>query len=157
MFRKNSSNELVILLTGAILISNELEKAKTMARTASRHPTELELEILKIIWRSKRATGREVLEALVPTRKLAYTSVVTILGIMTRKGYVRRRKATGGFVYEPRISERVTARQMLRDLVDRVFRGSTSAVLLNLLEDREFDDNELAAIRQMIDDKSPTR
>ena len=53
-----------------------------MARPASQHPTELELEILKVIWRDGACTVRNVREALAPTRKLAHTSVITVMNIM---------------------------------------------------------------------------
>ena len=63
-----------------------------MARPTSKHPTELELEILKVLWRASPLTGRQVRDALVGFRDLAYTSVMTIMGIMEDKGYVRRKK-----------------------------------------------------------------
>jgi BlaI family transcriptional regulator, penicillinase repressor len=129
-----------------------------MARPASRHPTELELEILKILWRNgpKGATGREVQDALAASgRKLAYTSVVTILTIMARKGYARRKKgAAGSFAYYPRITEKATAGQMLRDLVDRVFHGSPGAVMLNLLEDGALSADDIARLRDIVDSKA---
>ena len=137
-----------------------------MARTASKHPTELELQILKTLWRregaggGKAATGREVQEALAAGgRELAYTSVVTILNIMTRQGYLRRKKAAAGagggsFAYQPSVTERATAGRMLRDLIDRVFNGSGSAVLLKLLEETRLDAGEIAKLREVVDQKA---
>jgi predicted transcriptional regulator len=133
-----------------------------MARPASKHPTELELEILKALWRraagTKASTGREVQEALTAGgRELAYTSVVTVLNIMTRKGYLRRRKApdgAAGFAYQPAVTETSTAGRMLRDLIDRVFHGSGSAVLLKLLEETRLDAGEIARLREAVDRKA---
>lgn len=125
-----------------------------MPRPASRHPTHLELEILKVLWGIGPATVRQVREGLAATRPLAYTSVLTMMNIMTRKGYLGRRKATGGYVYRPRVSEHDTARKMLQDLVDRVFDGSTAAVMLNLLETDDLDSNELSRLRKLINRKA---
>lgn len=125
-----------------------------MARPISRHPTELELEILKILWRDGPAPVREVREALAPTRALAYTSIMTIMNIMTRKGYLKRARKDGRFVYTPRISEKATTRQMLGDLVDRAFDGSAAAVMLHLLEAGEIDAAELKHLRALINRKA---
>jgi predicted transcriptional regulator len=125
-----------------------------MARPASRYPTELELEILKILWCDSPLSGREIRDALVPDRTLAYTSVMTMLKIMNQKKYLRRRKnAAGGFVYAPRVTEQDVARGMLDDLVDRVFDGSALAVMLNLLETSDIDQAELKQLRQLINRK----
>ena len=121
-----------------------------MARPASRHPTELELEILKILWRDGPASGRQVRDALAETRDLAYTSVMTVMNIMTQKGYLRRAKQGGSYVYRPRVTEKATTRRMLGDLVDRVFDGSAASVMLNLLESAEIDPSELEQLRKLI-------
>jgi len=124
-----------------------------MARPSSKHPTELELEILKILWRDGRCSVRQVREALAGTRRLAYTSVMTIMNIMVEKGYLRRRKTNGSYVYAPRITERVTTRRMLKDLIDRAFDGSAVAVMLNLIETTDIDADELAELRQLLHQK----
>lgn len=124
-----------------------------MARPVSRYPTELELEILKILWREGEGTVREVQEALIPFRKLAYTSVMTIMDILFKKGYLRRKKVGKGFNYTPRVTEEKTTRGMLSDLVDRAFEGSARSVMLNLLESREMDSKELSELRSLLDRK----
>src|SRR5688572_12485081 len=99
-----------------------------MARPASHHPTELELEILKVLWRDGPHPVRHVRDALAtasPPRELAYTSVMTVLNIMAEKGYVRRTKddagagAGGSFTYHPKVTQNSTTARMLKDLVDR--------------------------------------
>lgn len=124
-----------------------------MARPASRHPTELELEILKILWRQGPITPREVRDALVDFRDLAYTSVVTIMNIMVGKGYLGRAKTGPGFVYRARVSEQATTRRMLRDLVNRVFDGSASAVMVNLIEEADLDEAKVRELRALLKDK----
>ena len=125
-----------------------------MARPASRHPTELELEILKVVWREGPASVRQVRDALVPFRDLAYTSVMTIMTIMTRKGYLRRTKAGAGYVYKAAIKEEKASRGMLQDIVDRVFAGSAVAVMQHLLETADLDADELAQIGQIVNRKA---
>jgi len=128
-----------------------------MARPASRHPTELELEILKILWRKSPLPPREVRDLLVGFRDLAYTSVVTIMNIMVRKEYLSRRKTGPCFVYKPRIGEATTTRRMLRDLTDRAFNGSPAAVMVNLIEDADLDADKVRELRALLKDKGADR
>jgi predicted transcriptional regulator len=122
-----------------------------MPRPRSKHPTELELQILNILWNAGPLSVRQVQEQLAPDRKLAHTSVITMLNIMTDKGYLsRKRGEVGGFVYQPRVSRRVTSRGMLKDLVDRVFGGSAVDVVMQLLDDRNLDADELKELRKLV-------
>ena len=125
-----------------------------MARPASRYPTELELEILKVIWRDGPSPVRHVRDGLVGFRKLAYTSVMTIMNIMVQKGYLARKKVGLGYVYRPRVTERTNARKMLTDIVKRVFDGSASAVMVNLLETSDLDEVEIKKLRKLLKQKS---
>jgi predicted transcriptional regulator len=113
----------------------------------------LELEILKIIWRDGPRSVRQVRDALAGFRPLAYTSVMTIMGIMTDKKYLQRRKSAGAFVYSARAGEQATRGGMLRDLIDRVFNGSTAAVMQNLLAE-DLGEEELQHLRSLIERKA---
>lgn len=121
-----------------------------MARPTSRHPTELELEILKILWRASPLNGRQVRDALAEFRDRAYTSVMTILGIMEDKGYVRRKKQGSSFVYSARIKQETTTRRMLIDLVERAYNGSVASAVVNLLETSDVQPEELKQLRELI-------
>jgi len=121
-----------------------------MARPGSKHPTELELEILKILWRHGPLPVSRVRQALEPFRLLAITSVTTIMNIMVRKGYLSRERSTGSYVYRPRVSEHATAGRMLRDVVDRVFDGSAAVAVARLLETGELDEKELKRVRDLL-------
>ncbi len=108
-----------------------------MARPPLKHPTELELEILKVLWQRAPLAVREVRAALAaspPARELAHTSVITMLNIMVRKKYLRRTRAGKAYLYAPQVGAEEVTGQMLGDLVDRAFQGSASAVMLSLLE-----------------------
>ena len=121
-----------------------------MARRSSRHPTELELEILKILWRDGPASTRHVRQALADFRDLAYTSVMTIMNIMLKKGYLSRAKQAGVYVYQVQITEAAARRGMLGDLVDRVFNGSAAVAALNLLQTADLDTEQLKQLRELI-------
>ena len=128
-----------------------------MARPTSRHPTELELEILKILWRKGALRPREVRDALVGFRDLAYTSVVTIMNIMVGKGYLGREKTGPCFTYKTRVTEQNTTRRMLRDLVNRVFGGSPAAVVVSLLDDADLDEAKVRELRAILKAKMEGR
>jgi BlaI family transcriptional regulator, penicillinase repressor len=122
-----------------------------MARQTSRNPTDLELDILKVLWEQGPRSGREIQELLGRQRDLTYQSVMTMLGIMEEKGYVTRKKQAGNFVYRARVSQRRTSKRMMRDLVDRLFGGSATTAMLNLLETSDINDAELKALSEMVD------
>lgn len=121
-----------------------------MARPSSRYPTELELAILKVLWSQGPCSVKQIQEALASTRGLAYTTVMTMLTIMTNKKYVRRTKAGTGNVYAAAIEQDAASNNMLQDLVQRVYDGSVPAVMQQLLETSDLDAQELEAIRQLI-------
>lgn len=124
-----------------------------MARPTSKHPTELELEILKILWDEGPSPVRLVRDRLAGFRDLAYTSVMTMLGIMCKKGYVRRTKKGNSYVYRARLAQESATNDMLSDLVDRLFDGSTAAAMVHLLEVGDIDATELDKIRTLINER----
>ncbi len=128
-----------------------------MARPPSKHPTELELEILKVLWQIEPASVRQVRDALANVRDLAYTTVMTMMSIMADKGYLKREKDGRSYVYEAIYREQKASRNLLQDVVDRVFGGSTTAVMQHLLETSEIDDDELKQIRSLINRKTRER
>src|SRR5690348_17266557 len=121
-----------------------------MARPSSRHPTELELEILKVLWIQGPCSVKQIQEALAQTRELAYTTITTMLTIMANKRYVRRTRSGGGAIYAAAIEQEAASSNMLQDLVDRVYDGSVPAVMQQLIETSDLDPQELEAIRQLI-------
>ncbi|MHC4718563.1 MAG: BlaI/MecI/CopY family transcriptional regulator [Planctomycetota bacterium] len=121
-----------------------------MARPTSRHPTELELEILKVLWRRGPLPVRTVRDELAGFRDLATTSVITVMNIMVEKGYLARRKAGRSFIYEPRVAEGTVTGGMLRDLIARAFGGSTEVMMLNLLASDELDRTEIGRLRRLL-------
>ena len=128
-----------------------------MTRSTFKNPTELELEILKVVWQIEPASVRQVRDALARVRDLAYTTVMTVMSIMVDKGYLKRRKDGRSYIYEAVYREQKARRNMLQDVVDRVFGGSTTAVMQHLLESSEIDDEELKQIQSLINRKTRER
>lgn len=122
-----------------------------MPRSRSEHPTELELEILKILWEESPLPVREVRERLERAgRKLAHSTVITMLNIMVRKGYLRRKMDGKACLFTPKVGRDRVAGGIVGDVLSRMFEGSATAMLLNLLETADLDSDELAEIRRLI-------
>ena len=129
-----------------------------MPRSASEHPTELELSILKVLWKSAPATVDQVREILAAAgRELTHSSVITVMNIMVRKKYLKRAKNGRAFEFTPLLAEDDVGRGMLQDLLSRVYDGSAHSVVLHLLETADVDSAELLAIRQLINRKAKER
>lgn len=126
-----------------------------MPRRASEHPTELELEILKVLWPQAPRPVREIRLALAEQgRDLAHTTVITTLNVMVRKKYLKRTMQGNACLFEPRISRDQVSTRMLGDLVDRVFDGSAAAVMLRLFDCADVRPEDLKELRQIIKQKS---
>jgi predicted transcriptional regulator len=129
-----------------------------MPRSASEHPTELELRILKILWRESPLRVREIRQALADDgHDIAHTSVITILNIMVEKRYLKRKPVKNAFCFEPRVSETEVSAGMLGDVVDRVFDGSAMAVVLSLFDRSDLDPEELKELRRLVNRKVKER
>jgi len=123
-----------------------------MARSESEYPTELELEILKVLWDESPLLVRDVRARLENQagRVLAHSTVITMLNIMHRKGYLKRRKDGKSFRFWPKVARDGVSGQMMSDMLLRLFDGSPSAMVLNLLETADVDADELTEIRKLI-------
>jgi BlaI family penicillinase repressor len=127
-----------------------------MPRPESEHPTELELDILKVLWRESPLPVREVRKRLEVEagRELAHSSVITMLNIMHRKGYLRRARKANSFLFAPDVTEHEVTGGMMQSLLNKAFDGSAKAMMLNLLDTADLDAKELAEIRKLIGRKA---
>jgi BlaI family transcriptional regulator, penicillinase repressor len=114
-------------------------------------PTDAELAILRILWERGPCTVRQVHDVLSRERPAAYTTALKMLQIMTEKGLVRRDDRDRTHIYESRLTEEQTQRQLVRDLVDRAFGGSASKLVLQALSARRATPEELGEIRKLIE------
>ena len=114
-------------------------------------PTDAELAILRILWERGACTVRQVHDALSRERPAAYTTALKMLQIMTEKGLVRRDESDRTHIYQSRLTEEQTQRQLVRDLVDRAFGGSASKLVLQALSTRRATPEELGEIRRLIE------
>jgi len=114
-------------------------------------PTDAELAILSVLWQRGPSTVRDVHQALSASHGSGYTTVLKLLQIMTDKGLVLRDESQRAHVYAARLSEQRTQRQLLGDLVDRAFGGSSAKLVLHALSDRAATSEELRDIRALLD------
>jgi predicted transcriptional regulator len=112
--------------------------------------TPQELEIMKIVWRLEKATVREVYEVLLERRRIAYTTVMTMMKILEKKKRLVRRLEDKVFVYAPAVPGKQVIREMVREFVDRVFNGAAEPLVAHLVEDRRLSERDLRAIASMI-------
>jgi len=112
--------------------------------------TEQELEIMKIVWQRERATVRDVYEDLLERRKIAYTTVMTMMKILAQKKYLRKTQEDRAYVYQPTKPKNQVIKGMVREFVNRVFNGSAEPLLVHLMEDRKLSGKDLEEISRMI-------
>jgi len=115
-------------------------------------PTVSELEILRVLWTRGPSTVREVHEELREKKSLGYTTVLKLLQIMTAKGTVRRNEEQRAHVYEACQPATETKRQLVGDVLERVFEGSASELLIHALEGRRTSKKELDELRRLLDE-----
>ena len=112
--------------------------------------TEQELEIMKIVWERERSTVRDVYEALLERRKIAYTTVLTMMNILEQKKYLRKSSEDRAYIYRPSKPKKQVIQGMVREFVDRVFNGSAEPLLVHLIEDRKLTNEDLDELARMI-------
>ena len=120
-------------------------------------PTTSELEILRVLWTRGPSTVREVHDSLQETRAMGYTSVLKFLQIMTAKGSVRRNETQRAHVYEACVPAEQTKRQLAGDVLQRVFEGSASQLMMHALAGRRASREEIDELRRLLDEYERNR
>jgi predicted transcriptional regulator len=123
-----------------------------MSQETPQKPTASELEILRVLWARGPSTVREVYEALREHKSLGYTTVLKLLQIMTAKGTVRRNEDQRAHVYQACQPATETKRQLVDDVLKRVFEGSASELMIHALEGRRTSKKELEELRRLLDE-----
>ena len=116
-------------------------------------PTDQELEILKVVWQRGEATVREVFRDLSAQRKIAYTTVLTMMGILEQKGHLKKTAGERAYVYKPTKPQQQVVGSMVNEFVHRVFNGSARPLLVHLVENPDIRPDELAEIEKLLKDR----
>ena len=117
--------------------------------------TEAELRLMDVLWEQGPSSVQQVLDALPKKSQLAYNSVLTTIRILEKKGYVRHIKDGRAHIYRPLVEREEASRSEIRHLAHRFFKNSHEMLVLNILEDRGVDAEELKRLRQLLEHTQP--
>ena len=120
-------------------------------RKANPTLTPQELAIMKVVWRLEKATVREVADALNEQRRVAYTTVMTMMRILEEKGYLRKTMTERAHVYRPVKPRHQVVGAMVKDFVDRVFDGASDALLVHLARDNRLTEKQRQIVKKLIE------
>ena len=112
--------------------------------------TRQELALMKVVWRLSHATVREVYEALRSERRVAYTTVLTVMNILESKGYLRKEPEKRAYRYHPTMTQAQVLRALVRDFVDRVFDGASAPLLAHLVSDARLSKTDRAELQRLV-------
>ena len=125
-----------------------------MPRAPSLHPTDVELEILQVLWNDGPCSLSAVCETLRGSREVAATTVATMLRVMSDKNLVKRTGSGRGATWSAAVSQHRTEEGMVRKLVDRLFDGAADRLAAHLVEGGQLNSAQLAELRTLIDQQS---
>ena len=115
-------------------------------------PSELEMQVLNILWEQGACTARQVLDCLQDGKTRAYTTILTVMQVMHKKGFITRIPGEGlAHVYKPAVTRKQVFKPFIGKLVTKVFGGNPAAVLQQLLELNTIDNEDLLEMKQMIE------
>lgn len=126
------------------------KKDKTAKGTKNR-PSELEMQVLGILWNNGPGTVRQVLESMTDGKKRAYTTVLTILQVMEKKGLVTHTTKGNAHIYKPAVSRDKIVKPIVNRLVDNAFAGSSAGLVLSLLGQGNLSDDEIGELKEVIE------
>ena len=105
---------------------------------------------MKVVWDRREASVRDVYETLLVKRRIAYTTVMTMMSVLERKGHLKKRIEGRSYVYHPAHPKRRVVKAMVEDFLKRVFDGSAQPLLAHLLRERQLSETDLKEIAQRI-------
>jgi predicted transcriptional regulator len=107
---------------------------------------------MKVVWQNGEATVRDVYEDLLERRKIAYTTVMTMMNVLEGKGHLKKRQDERAYVYKSTRPEAAVVRSMVREFVDRLFDGAAHPLLVHLVKDRRLSKKELEDLAREIEE-----
>lgn len=120
-------------------------------------PSDLELQVLSLLWELGNATVREVLDAMPDGKKRAYTTMLSVLQVMEKKGLVTHESKGQSYSYKPTVKRSQILKPVLRNLVDNVFGGSPASVFQSLVSETSINADELNQIQKLVDELKKSR
>jgi BlaI family transcriptional regulator, penicillinase repressor len=122
-----------------------------MTKASPLQPTEVELQILRILWELGPSPVRLIHQRLEADKGTNYSTTVKMLSVMLEKGLVKRDEEASPHIYRTTLSREKTSKRMLTDLVDKVYAGSTMSLVLQALSSTKATREELDEVRQLLD------
>ena len=117
-------------------------------------PSDLEMQVLAVLWEKGPATVRQVLDALPDGKQRAYTTVLSVMQVMEKKRLLDHTRDGLAHVYRPRVTRNQVYRPLMKDLLKNLFAGKASTAMQFLLAEAEVDEAELKEIRKLINDRA---
>lgn len=131
-------------------ITFDYEICRTMENNKKIIPTESELEILQVLWEKKAATVREVHESLEKVKDVGYTTTLKLMQIMTEKGMLARDTNQRTHIYTPLLTQENTQQHFLNKMIDGLFKGSASRLIIGALDQQKLSADDLEEIRDYL-------
>jgi predicted transcriptional regulator len=125
-----------------------------MARHASSQPTDVELHILRTLWELGPSTVREVHNRMAESKETGYSTTVKMMLVMLEKRLVKRNESVRPQIYRAATSQKNTQKRMLKEMIQKVYDGSTKSLLLQALSSARTSPEDIAEIRKLIDEMS---
>jgi predicted transcriptional regulator len=122
-----------------------------MPRTPSDQPTDVEMQILQVLWELKFGTARAVHDQLSKHRDTNYSTTVKMLQIMREKGWVSCNDSVRPQVFKPMMTREKTGKRLIRDLVDKVYNGSVMSMAMHALSSGRASEAEIQEMRELLD------
>ena len=119
--------------------------------------TDHELRIMQVVWDRGNVTVRDVYEELLKHRKIAYTTVMTVMGVLEQKGRLKKSATGRAYVYTPAQPQSEVVSGMVRDFIGRVFNGMAKPLLVSMLEDGKISEDELDELKKLLKEKRRKR
>ncbi len=113
-------------------------------------PTNLELQVLSVLWKNGPMTARQVLETMPDGKQRAYTSILSTMQQMEKKGYLSHSHNGNKYVYSPEVKKRQVLRPLMQELVSNIFGGRPSQAMQYLIEETDVSEEEMGEIRKLI-------
>src|SRR4051812_20869942 len=113
-------------------------------------PSDLELQVMGVLWKRGPSTARQVMDAMPDGKQRAYTTVLTVMQVLEKKRLVRHTRQGMANVYSPAVSRKDVMRPILRGWITKIFGGSPSAAVQQLLNETDVDAGELAKIEEIL-------